>query len=83
MEPCWLLTSTTYGTWLPGDDRGFVKHTDQHQYGDPYDADMPGLEASARQAMKGPAVRLSAEQAAAVLTQFLEHIVFGCPWPRP
>jgi len=20
----WLLTSTTYGTWLPGDDRGFV-----------------------------------------------------------
>ena len=20
----WLLTSTTYGTWLPGDARGFV-----------------------------------------------------------
>ena len=20
----WLLTSTTYGTWLPGDERGFV-----------------------------------------------------------
>ena len=20
----WLLTWTTYGTWLPGDDRGFV-----------------------------------------------------------
>jgi len=24
MERHWFLTWTTYGTWLPGDDRGFV-----------------------------------------------------------
>ncbi len=76
MEPCWLLTSTTYGTWLPGDARGFVKHTDQNQYGDPFDTDMPALEASARRAMKGPAVRLSAEQATAVPAQFRETAAY-------
>jgi hypothetical protein len=24
MDRFWLLTWTTYGTWLPGDERGFV-----------------------------------------------------------
>jgi hypothetical protein len=24
MDRYWLLTRTTYGTWLPGDVRGFV-----------------------------------------------------------
>ena len=24
MDRYWLLTSTTYGNWLPGDPRGFV-----------------------------------------------------------
>jgi REP element-mobilizing transposase RayT len=74
------LTSTTYGTWLPGDARGFVSTvTDVHgqrvrhnQYGEPYDADMPRLEAAARQKMKGPAVRFSLEQANTVFAQFRE-----------
>ena len=26
MTLCWLLTSTTYGTWLAGDARGFVSN---------------------------------------------------------
>ncbi len=70
MDPSWLLTSTTYGMWLPGDARGFVKHADHSRYGDSLDADVPALEASARRTLKGPAVLLSVEQAAAVLAQF-------------
>jgi hypothetical protein len=27
MDRTWLLTSTTYGTWLPGDPRQFVGGT--------------------------------------------------------
>ncbi len=84
MTLCWLLTSTTYGTWLAGDARGFVSNlkdktaeTIRHnQYGQPFDADWPALEASVRRAMKGPAVRLSAEQAAAVLAQFRETATY-------
>jgi len=72
MDRYWLLTSTTYGTWLPGDFRGFVSNVrdvganDQgadaprsparevrHNVpGTPYDADLPGLERSARSALK-------------------------------
>ena len=26
MDRYWLLTWTTYGTWLPGDARGFVSN---------------------------------------------------------
>jgi REP element-mobilizing transposase RayT len=80
MSTCWLLTSTTYGTWLPGDARGFVstvtdvngERVRHNQYGEPYDADMPRLEAAARQKMKGPAVYFSLEQAKTVIAQFRE-----------
>jgi hypothetical protein len=30
----WLLTSTTYGTWLPGDERGFVGRVRDVRVGD-------------------------------------------------
>lgn len=30
---CWLLTWTTYGTWLPGEDRGFVSPVRSSNYG--------------------------------------------------
>ena len=93
MSACWLLTSTTYGTWLPGDARGFVSTVTEvdgqrvrhNQYGEPYDADMPCLEAVARQRMKGPAIYLSREQANTVLCSFARplRIGAGCflPWP--
>lgn len=29
----WLLTSTTYGTWLPGEERGFVGAVDSEHGG--------------------------------------------------
>lgn len=74
----WLITSTTYGAWLPGDRRGFVgtvrvddgPRRRHNEFETPYDADMSGLRASAQTLMKGPPVLLSAEQAEIVLQQF-------------
>src|SRR5258707_12751943 len=76
----WLLTWTTYGTWLPGDDRGSVTsvHNERgprhrHNIPDtPADPPMPGLRRSAGRLMKGEAVRLTNEQASEVLKQFRE-----------
>jgi hypothetical protein len=48
----WLLTWTTYGTWLPGDERGFVSPVRENSYelwrsknqrGTAYSRSMPGL----------------------------------------
>jgi hypothetical protein len=52
MDRFWLLTWTTYGSWLPGDRRGFVgKLRDEtgrpiihNEPGTPCDADMRPLE---------------------------------------
>ncbi|MCS6976669.1 MAG: transposase [Gemmatales bacterium] len=83
----WLLTSTTYGTWLPGDPRGFVgrvwdkrpddatteTHRVEHnQVHTPYDRDMPGLYAASQERLKGRPILLTSEQAQAVLKQFQE-----------
>ncbi len=76
----WLLTSTTYGTWLPGDERGFVSNVAdgpgpevRHNIpGTPYDADMPGLVHSSLATLKGPPVQFSSAMAAQTLHQFLE-----------
>ncbi|MCG3138288.1 MAG: Valine--tRNA ligase [Phycisphaerae bacterium] len=67
----WLLTWTTYGTWLPGDPRSFVGRTPhpQHQHvihnlpGEPYDADDAQLYSNAHNVMKEEPVRLSQQQA--------------------
>jgi REP element-mobilizing transposase RayT len=80
MDRYWLLTWTTYGTWLPGNRRGFVSNVRdgpgpevRHNIpGTPCDADMPGLEHSARQALKYPPIFLTAEQAPILLAQFQE-----------
>jgi REP element-mobilizing transposase RayT len=77
MNLFWLITSTTYGTWLPGDKRGFVSTVEDgpgprvrhNTLGTPYDADMPELRQAARAQMKGPPVYLNIEQAGAVLDQ--------------
>src|SRR5437868_115169 len=81
---CWLITSTTYGTWLPGDRRGFVSTiTDadgarviHNLPSTPYDTDMPGLENSARARLKCPAIRLHVEHAEVLLAQFRETIAY-------
>ena len=82
----WLLTSTFYGNWLPGDRRGFVgrvleqrveddaatvRHV-HHERDTPYDRDMPGLQAAAAYQMKGEPVLVNVEQAATLVNQFQE-----------
>lgn len=76
----WLLTWTTYGTWLPGDSRGFVapiqddsgQQVIHNVHGTPYDADMPRLRAYAQRLQKQPTVWLTVEQAEVVSQQFHE-----------
>jgi REP element-mobilizing transposase RayT len=76
----WFLTWTSYGTWLPGDERGFVSNVQdgpgpevRHNLpGTPYDQDMPGLRHSARAALKCPPIYLVLEQAQQLLEQFQE-----------
>jgi REP element-mobilizing transposase RayT len=76
----WLLTTTTYGTWLPGDKRGFVSPVraedgtlELHNIpGTPYDADMPDLQQQAREFLKSDPTRLTRAQAEAILAQLLE-----------
>lgn len=80
MTRTWLITWTTYGTWLPGDRRGFVtrirgadgKPVLHNEYGTPYDADMPGLEAYARSIQRHEPVWLTPAQAEQVAEQFRE-----------
>ena len=82
----WLLTNTTYGSWLPGNRRGSVtsvrgeRPTDaqsavriEHDIpGEPYEDAIPGLERSAREKMSGPPIYLDVEMAELVLAQFQE-----------
>lgn len=80
MDRFWLLTTTTYGTWLPGDPRGFVSPVCDdagcsvlHNVpGTPYDADLPRLQRHARKSLKDHPVSLTAQQAAVLLQQFRE-----------
>ena len=61
-----FLTWPTYGTWLPGDSRGWVKRLQGHQLPDP----IKEIEAAAR--MSEDACRLNAEQRKAVEDQIIE-----------
>lgn len=78
MARYWLLTWTTYGTWLPGDPRGSVASVrdqpgprrEHDQPGTPFEPSMPGLWASSARVMKGPPVLLATEQAQTLLNQF-------------
>lgn len=82
----WLLTNTTYGTWLPGDERGSVTSVRDRRPGEPassvrrehdrpgdaWEGSLPGLRRSARRLMKGPPIYLTLGQAKTLLQQFLE-----------
>jgi Transposase and inactivated derivatives len=78
MDRYWLLTWTTYGTWLPGDQRGFVSQVDDGRGGKitrnrpqtPYDADWELLRRSMHASLKQAPIRLNHRQAEVVLAQF-------------
>lgn len=55
----YFLTWTTYGTWLPGDDRGWVRHGEGSSQ-TPYRTSNTRLRAAARSSLHRQPVRLSA-----------------------
>ena len=76
----WLLTWTTYGTWLPGDERGFVSNVvdgdgpevRHNTPGTPYDRDMPELKQAARAKLVGEPIDLDRDRASILVVQFQE-----------
>jgi REP element-mobilizing transposase RayT len=86
MDRYWLLTWTTYGTWLPGDERGFVSNVrasggagERHNLpGAPYDANIPALRQHMEARLKCPPIYLNANQATALLAQFQETARYRC-----
>jgi REP element-mobilizing transposase RayT len=82
----WLLSNTTYGTWLPGDPRGSVTSVRDRRSGDepspfrfehdtpgePWEDEIPGLRHSALEQMTGPPIYLDLEKAEILLAQFQE-----------
>jgi REP element-mobilizing transposase RayT len=84
VERFWFLTWTTYGTWLPGDDRGFVSNVREgagpevrhREPGQPFDRDLPALAADARLRLRGDPIRLSASHATQLSEQLHETAGF-------
>ena len=90
MERHWLLTSTFYGTWLPGDERGFVGSVRDVRPGEPdsairfehdmpgmaYDEDMRGLQSTSAKLLKCPPIYLELAHATVLLRQFQETAKF-------
>ena len=84
MDRVRLLTWTTYGSWLPGDERGSVTTTAsfgetrrrRNEPGDDYDDPMPGLHRASQAGLKGEPVRLTPSQAARVAEQLAETARF-------
>ena len=80
IDRIWFLTWTTYGTWLPGDERGFVSpkfegDTPERRNNEPgrsYDEGRPDLRRIAENKLAGDPVRLTRAQAEVVRRQFEE-----------
>lgn len=80
----WFLTWTTYGTWLPGDSRGFVspkfaggeKERRNNIVGNPYDVGRSKLLAAAKANLVGDAILLESAHAELLKTQFEETAAF-------
>jgi REP element-mobilizing transposase RayT len=82
----WLLTNTTYGTWLPGDRRGSVTsvrdrrisdgasetRVEHDRPGEPWEPYLPALNRSAKALLKGPPIYMQLAQAELLLQQFQE-----------
>ena len=89
MHP-WLLTSTTYGTWLPGDPRGSVTSVRERRAGDPtthrrlehsvygtaWEPPLAGLARAATAALRSAPVLLTAAQADVLTAQLDETARF-------
>ncbi len=80
----WHLTWTTYGQWLPGDERGSVTRIrlpnhdhriEEDQLGTPRTPPIRGLTEAARKALVGPPVLLTELQGKDLLLQFHETCV--------
>jgi REP element-mobilizing transposase RayT len=76
-----LLTWTCYGTWLPGDRRGYVSNTllpeggfrpKQNRVDTPYMADDRFTRRNARRAQKQPPARLNLDLARTAAASFLD-----------
>jgi valyl-tRNA synthetase len=71
-----LLTWTTYGTWLPGEDRGSVSRAPRadgtqslrNLPGEPYDRDDPQRQAAATERRQGKPLRLTPNHAPVLLS---------------
>ena len=77
-----IVTSTSYGTWLPGDARGFVSKTDKglhNEFGTPCDADIPALKTYTEQNLKASPVFFDSEQANLILARW-QKIVPEAGW---
>jgi REP element-mobilizing transposase RayT len=82
----WLLTSTFYGQWLPGDPRGSVTNVRDRRPDDPtapvriehahpaedYEDEIIGLQRAAHDLLKGPPVAVDLPQAEQLLDQLQE-----------
>ena len=66
----YLITFTTYGTWLHGDKRGSVDK-DHNQYGSPFAAPASGLDRKEQSALRNPAFKLTQNQRQIVLEAIL------------
>jgi REP element-mobilizing transposase RayT len=80
----WLLTWTTYGTWLPGDARGFVSAVDDGEGGTtihnipgtPVDADWQSLHEFAKAKLQSAPVFLDLPEAREIERQLRETAAF-------
>ena len=81
----WLFTWTTYGSWLPGDDRGSVTRVIQPEqshrgendhFETPPTAAIPALADLARSRLRCHPIRLTKPQAELLITQFQETCDF-------
>jgi REP element-mobilizing transposase RayT len=84
--PYWLVTSSFYGQWLPGDDRGSVTSVLERRPGDPatrarleharpgdeYEEAMPGLRLAAAEQLKCAPICVDLTKAEALFEQFQE-----------
>ena len=86
MDRYWLITWTTYGTWLPGDKRGFVgpviddpetrtKKIENRPQTE-YLSVMPALRRYAASELKGAPIYLTAEQSEQLAEQLIETATY-------
>ncbi len=86
----WLFTNTTYGTWLPGNERGSVtsvrdrraqdrassSRMEHDQPGKPWEVSIPGIYRSSSSLLKGPPIFLTLSHADALLSQLRETALY-------